>query len=227
MNSTPIPITLTPISVSTERILRVHGYTDVSRVRPRVRRPILQAVTEMTAVGKPLIQPAAYCIRSDITQLIDGRLNLSNGTELVSPAFDRFLIRARGVVLFVLTIGSAIDDKLQTLNAKGDLLHQLFLDTFGWMAVEAITKQMVIQLRAMADNDNLRLSRRMGPGYSYPLSDSRTTHWPLEDQRPLIAAFNGIDLPVQLLDSCAMQPRMSRSGLLGLILREDTRRDGG
>ncbi len=217
MTGDRIPITLAPIDLGADRILRVHGYADVSRIRPRARRPIVQAVTEMTALAKSLIQPAVHSNRFDIAQLDAGQLRLSNGIELASPAFDRFLAHASGVVLFVLTAGPAIDDELQRLNAAGDLLRQLFLDTAGWMIVEAITKQMVIQLRARVTADGLRLSRRMGPGYSYPLGDGGYTTWPLEDQRPLFAAFNDPDLPIQLLDSCAMQPRMSRSGLLGLI----------
>ena len=42
------------------------------------------------------------------------------------------------------------------------------------------------------------------------------SEWPLEEQKSLFALFEGRAISVQLLDSCAMIPKMSRSGLYGV-----------
>ncbi len=56
-------------------------------------------------------------------------------------------------------------------------------------------------------DENLAPTRRLGPGY---------VDWPLEEQAALVALLDGAPLPVRLLDSCAMIPKKSRSGLYGL-----------
>ena len=214
-NPNRLRITFGPIKVGVERMLRMQGYTDLRRVR----RPIWQAANEMASLAVSLAEPAVQCLRIDIRRLCHGRLTLANGTELTSPAFDHFSAKANGVVLFVLTAGWSFDTELERLNDTGELLQQLFLEAAGWLTIEAITKQLVMQLRTAIATDGLRLSRRLGPGYTYPLPDDQQATWPLEDQGPLFAAFAGLELPVQLLDSFAMRPRMSRSGLFGLIPR--------
>jgi len=39
--------------------------------------------------------------------------------------------------------------------------------------------------------------------------------WPLEEQIGLFGLFKNAHLPVTVMASCAMQPKMSRSGLFG------------
>ena len=68
----------------------------------------------------------------------------------------------------------------------------------------------------MVGPEGLRPTQRMGPGYSYKV-DGGLEMWSLEDQRQLFEVFEGVDLPVRLLESCAMLPKMSRSGLYGLV----------
>ena len=59
------------------------------------------------------------------------------------------------------------------------------------------------------------MSIRMGPGYTYRHGDVEVG-WPLEEQKTLFEVFDGIDLPVHVMDSCAMTPKMSRTGIYGL-----------
>ena len=61
----------------------------------------------------------------------------------------------------------------------------------------------------------------MAPGYSYHL-DSGTCEWPLEEQKALFDLFRHATLPVRLLESCAMLPKMSRTGLYALRIADGT-----
>jgi len=58
---------------------------------------------------------------------------------------------------------------------------------------------------------------RMGPGYEYRLRNSdRRVRWELTEQAALFRLFRDAPLPITLMSSCAMQPKMSRSGIYGL-----------
>jgi cobalamin-dependent methionine synthase I len=78
---------------------------------------------------------------------------------------------------------------------------------------------MAAEIGRSLGTDELSLGPRLGPGYSYKRpgsSDGARVMWPLEQQRELFALFAGSALPVELMESAAMRPKMSRSGLIGL-----------
>ena len=67
--------------------------------------------------------------------------------------------------------------------------------------------------------EGLSLGPRLGPGYSYRLEGlpaEKRVEWPLEQQRELISLFGDAKLPIELLESAVMLPKMSRSGLFGI-----------
>ena len=63
---------------------------------------------------------------------------------------------------------------------------------------------------ARARSDGYRLTRRIGPGY---------LDWPLEEQSIVFRALAGGDAlpPVEVLDSGAILPEKTLTGLFGLI----------
>lgn len=61
------------------------------------------------------------------------------------------------------------------------------------------------------------MTLRMAPGYSYAMKDEEErVEWALTDQQALFVALECEDMPIQLLESSAMLPRMSRSGMFGI-----------
>jgi hypothetical protein len=121
------------------------------------------------------------------------------------------------VVVVVITLGKRLDDEVIGCMDGEDFepLEALFLETAGWLGIELTTRAFVTFLGGLAENEGFRVTRRMGPGYSYKV-DGDPVMWSLEDQRQLFEVFDGVQLPVRLLESCAMMPKMSRSGLYGL-----------
>jgi len=200
------------VRVGVDRMLRIQGYTALEKVRPVVRETAER--NAMRAQG--LFDPSVCYRRIPIVSCIDGTLALPGGASLHCGAFTRFLSAAREIAVFVTTAGARIDDELARLHADQKVLDMLFLETAAWLGIEEITKAFVVHLRARAAEDQLRLTRRMGPGYSYK-TDAGNAEWPLEEQVALFSLFGETTLPVHLLESCAMLPKMSRSGLVGLI----------
>jgi hypothetical protein len=199
------------VEIRPQRMLRMMGY--------RERRPASLAVERIAAamaeVAAGAVAPRA-CFRSfPIAACHDDRLVLSTGATFRSPAFGKYLSGCSVAVVFVLTLGGRLDSTERNLAAGGNLLEAVFLETAGWLAVEETTRLFAAHLAAEAGRYGLEPSRRLAPGYSFRL-DGRKVEWRLEDQKALFALFAGEALPVELLDSCAMRPKMSRTGLFGL-----------
>lgn len=204
-----------PAQVSVDRILRIQGYGDPGRVRPAIR----EAAALAARWAHDLCAPEVCYRKVPVVSCRDGVLRLAGDEGDVvfrCEAFPRFLGGCSDAVAFVLTVGPQIDQKVIELTESGEgLLEALLLETAGWLCVEDATRQFRGFLRQEAESRGLRLTPRMGPGYSYKLGSTECM-WNLEEQRSLFALFGAMELPVRLLESCAMLPKISRSGLIGL-----------
>jgi len=200
-----------PPIVRVERILRIQGYSELNRVRPA----ILTAAAEMAELASQLSTPTVAYRRAPIRGTAAGALELEGGFRFHCKAFDRTLRDCTEVVVFVLTVGQRLDARVIELVNAGDLLEALLLETAGWLCIEDATRQFKFRLRDENLARDCRITSRLGPGYSYKVGDE-TCMWSLEEQATLFAAFDGAELPVSLMASCAMQPKMSRSGLFGV-----------
>lgn len=191
------------LTIPVEPLLRMQGYRDLARVRDRVRK----IADEAAAQAERLIMPEAHYRRVRIVECTATSLRLETGTVFHSNGFAKVLGGCSEVVLFLLTLGPRLDDEVAKQSARDDLVAALFLEMAGWLAIERATKQFAGHLWALAGAEGLGLGRRLAPGYA---------DWPLDGQKPLFDMFAGLDVPVQLLESNAMMPKKSRSGLYGL-----------
>ena len=198
-------------AISGDRILRIQGYSDLTRVRPAIR----QAADAMAAVAGPMSEPCVAFRRVRIAANRPETLVLDGGCELHCRIFPRVLSGCTEIVPFALTVGEPLGQRIVELAEAGDLLEAVLLETAGWLCIEDATRQFKIGLREASLRRNRRITSRLGPGYSYQI-DGETCDWPLEEQRALFALLGGGDLPVSLMSSCAMQPKLSRSGMYGI-----------
>jgi hypothetical protein len=200
--------------VRAERILRIQGYKDLGRVRPAITR----AAGDMACAAQKLAAPRVAWCEVSIRSLEAGVLALEGGTTLCCDAFDELLAGCTKVAPFVLSVGSPIGERVIELADRGDLLEAVLLETAGWLAIEDATRQFRSYLREAAHAGGRRITTRLGPGYTYRHGDAEVM-WPLEQQIPLFALFGDAELPVTLHPSCAMNPKLSRSGFHGLAPR--------
>ncbi len=205
-------MTLEGVCIDEASILRIQGYRDLQKIRPAIGRAAAASARETEA----LIRPCVYYRILDVSACEGSTLQLEDGTVFENEAFQRFLIEARHVVAFILTMGHALDQAVVDYISNDQLLNALFLETAGWLGIEATTRALSIHLRSKARERELRLSPRLGPGYSYKL-DGRSVLWPLEQQQPLFKLFAKDRMDVELLESCAMLPKISRSGIYGFL----------
>lgn len=204
-------VSVAAVDIRADRILRIHGYSDLERVRPRIRK----AAELAAAMAMDVACGAAGLRHLAISHLDASDLELSGRWRFHSEAFPRYLAGCESVIAFALTAGAAFDEQITALLRDDKPVEGLFLDSAGWLAVESVTRQFSDGLKRACVTRGLRLTRRMGPGYSYRLGGQMAS-WGLEEQQELFAALGDAPLPVTLLESSAMQPKMSRSGLYGL-----------
>ena len=200
-----------PVDVRPERILRIQGYRDMARVR----RPIRRAADKAAAIAREISEGEVGFRRAGVAACTGSSLELEGGERFECSAFERFLAECESVIVFAMTAGAAIDARIDELMAADDPVVALLLDTAGWLAVESITRQFSDRLKADCEPVGLRLTRRMGPGYTYRLG-RETASWGLEEQEGLFRVLGSDASPVAVLPSGAMLPKMSRSGLYGL-----------
>ena len=162
--------------------------------------------------------PIVYFRRVPVVDCDANGIKLANGLAFENRAFAHYLSGAAEVVVVIITVGKGLDDEVIGCMEEDQFepLEALFLETAGWLGIESATRSFVSHLSELVEPEGLRPTQRMGPGYSYKV-DGGLEMWSLEDQRQLFEVFDGVDLPVRLLESCAMLPKMSRSGLYGLV----------
>ncbi len=195
-----------------DRLLRLHGYRDLAKVRPI----IVATAEDISRRAEILSRPEVHYKRLKIKRCDANGLVLENGSRFDNIAFEKYLDGVVEVVVFTMTLGAALDEESQALMEKYEPLEMLFLETAGWLGIEWTTRQFSEVLHISAKQNALRVSCRMGPGYSYSINGEKV-RWSLEDQKPLFDVFDGDNLPIELLESCAMLPKMSRSGLYGFV----------
>lgn len=194
------------------RILRLQGYRDPARIRPRIKA-IAEQVADRAA---SIIAPTIHYRLVPVLRLDGALLELPGEVRFENQAFARFLAGAEQVAVFVMTMGPALDQEVAAELDRDNLVAGLFLEMAGWLGIEWTTKQLAAHLGAWAREHGLRLTTRMGPGYRYKLHGMEVA-WPLDQQERLFALFDDVPLPVRLLESSVMLPKMSRSGLYGLV----------
>jgi hypothetical protein len=194
------------------KILRIHGYKNMEKIRPAIRK----AADEIAEQAIGVMEPVIHFKRLAVAECSRESLFLENGLTFTNPAFIQYLFEAQEVVTVVITVGKELDDEVDEFMDRFELLEALFMETAGWLGIEWATKKFVEFFNAGTKAEGRRLSKRMGPGYSYKV-DGVEAVWSLEEQRQIFKAFGDVKLPVQLMESCAMLPKMSRSGLYGLV----------
>lgn len=198
-------------TVAYERVLRIQGYADLGRVRPAITAAAKAMARHAEAVSRSEVAyqfQAVHCLSADA-------IALSCGGRLHSEAFATRLVGCTEVVPFVLTCGQPIAQSVIDMADAGDLLEALLLEAAGWLCIEDATRQFKSLLHRVAGQRGCRITSRMGPGYAYRI-DEQQVSWPLEDHPHLFALFGDATLPVELMSSCAMSPKLSRSGLYGV-----------
>jgi hypothetical protein len=191
--------------ISADLVLRLQKYRDPGRVPPAVRR-IIEA---MAAEATRLAALEAVVWRGAVTAVDPlGEVTLDGRHRFHSRTLARLLGRSTEAMVFVMTVGPAIEERAQALLEAKLYVEALLVDTAAWAAIELGKQEL---RRRLLDAERARgrsLTARLGPGHS---------DWAVDEQAALFGVFGGTPLPVTVNESACMLPRKSISGIFGVV----------
>jgi cobalamin-dependent methionine synthase I len=131
--------------------------------------------------------------------LVNGR------TELASPKLARVIAPCDRIVVFVVTLGSGIDELVDDAMRRRPHVG-LMIDTAASIAAEGQADRLTRLLDARLD-PGLGLTLRYSPGYC---------DWPLREQEKLFDLLPERPAGTTLSTDFLMTPRKSVSGVIGI-----------
>jgi cobalamin-dependent methionine synthase I len=116
-------------------------------------------------------------------------------------------------VCFVGTIGTEVENEINSLLGKQKLADAYILDAMASVAVENMIDRFQDLMENRYSAEDRTVTLRFSPGYC---------DWPVTQQKKLFNIFESRQLKVELLDSCLMKPRKSISGVFGITPQKCT-----
>jgi hypothetical protein len=200
------------IELDEQRIYRTLGYSNGHRPKPSLR----SLVDAELAEAHELVHTSCSYQIMDIKRIRRPRVTLVNGTDitLTSEVLSWALYPCEQAVIFVASIGGALEQRVAQLMAEGHSGKAVILDAIGSEATEKTVCYLQAQIREVAKLDDGETTLRYSPGYC---------DWDIDQQRVLFKAMHSIPMQVSLSDECVMTPRKSVSGIIGLGWSEKPR----
>jgi len=196
-------VTADKFDINRRRVLSDIGYGPASE--PSARMASL--VNDYVENAHQFIAPSFSYVVRDVEMVKGDTVLVEGGVIFESGVIARLLEKAVKVAVFVLTIGSYLEDAVAQLARDGLVLQAAVLDAVGSDAVERLADSVESHISEVAHNQGLAISRRFSPGYC---------DWDVSQQQKVFEAMRGDYAGVNLTDGCLMIPRKSISGIIGI-----------
>lgn len=157
-------------------------------------------------VLQELAAPALSYEVKRIELIEDGTVHIEDGIGFRSPILAKVLEHCDKLILFVATIGSALEEEAARLNEDNRLTRAYILDRLGSLAAEQVVNAFHENMKRRYDRKGYGVTLRFSPGYC---------DWPITEQRKLLHLADGERIGVTMKASCLMHPRKSVSGVFG------------
>ncbi|MGD2206870.1 MAG: hypothetical protein PVH17_08835 [Anaerolineae bacterium] len=195
------------ITITAEDVLATRG-------NRQPRPELIHDAEEAIALGQTLWKSAAVYDWFDVRGLSGGQVTLAhpratNGETVlrIGPKAD-LLAPATRVLVSVCTIGPALEQRVQQLQAARDVLKSYLLDSAGVVALGVIGEE----IRCIAE----AAAAELGWGVSPSLSPGSLVGWSLTGQRTLCSLLPLDQIGVRLNAHCVLEPYKSVSAIIGL-----------
>jgi len=190
------------VEIVTEEVLR--GIL-VGRLRDRVG-----GMESLVDKCRSLIEPRAVYAFTRVVSIEGDEVTLESGHTLKSIVLGDVLTRGQEVALYVVTIGSRLEEEASRLGVS-NVFGAFVLEKVGDYALSKAS----VQLRRLVEN-------RLGvPVSGFGPGTGSGRLFGIEQQRVLFSILNPLkNIGVRLTSSCLMVPRKSVSGVFAATLNE-------
>ncbi|AFM01614.1 vitamin B12 dependent methionine synthase [Desulfitobacterium dehalogenans ATCC 51507] len=191
--------------VTIEELFAAQG-ADLSKRSPK---------QEMVDLNRKLLEEAKGFARvriiwQEVKVIGSGKqeLYLEDGLTFKGSLLPKVLGSADGVVLFAMTIGETIDERVKDYTHRGKTLEAFILDAAGSAIMAKAAYHSISEIERLYKEKQLDTTFSLGPGHSY---------WKgLEDVRSIIDYLKGERIGISLTDSNLMLPKKSIAMVMGV-----------
>jgi cobalamin-dependent methionine synthase I len=167
-----------------------------------------EAVTRVVKMIEELAKPAAVYDFVPVREVgedyaivgQDIRLSLGPHADLLAPA--------KQALIFLVTLGPAVEERVEQLLKAGDTLEGYLLDSAAVMALGLAGDNLKRMAEARAAELGWGVGRRLAPG--------SLVGWPLRDQDKLVSLLPIQEIGVHITQSHVLVPHKSATTLIGL-----------
>lgn len=194
------------IKIPREEVLRLLKHkADITVIDKKISELINKLIDE----GKKLADSKAV-FGDYIVKSIENHSVVLEGTgySLLGKSTSHHLYNSKKVTLFVATIGSNLEKKIQEFIKDESMANAAILDAVGSAAVESVVNYINEFTNRRAEETGFKTVQRFSPGYG---------DWDLKEQKGLLQLLNAPQVGVTLTSAHLMQPEKSVSGVIGWV----------
>jgi len=189
--------------IDMQQVLLNIGYG--SDYKPPAR--IDSLVNDYVENAQQLIEPSYSYVIKHVTLVHGTYVIIDNSVVFQSNIIARLLEQCDEVAIFLVTIGSHLEEMVRRLAEDSLMLQASVLDAIGSAAVERVLNFVQDKISEVARAHGLCISRRFSPGHC---------DWEISQQKMLFQAMNSNSADVRLTEGCLMLPQKSISGIIGI-----------
>ncbi|UCD08853.1 MAG: hypothetical protein JSU79_10935 [Dehalococcoidales bacterium] len=191
------------INIDSKKILSQIGYENDYEPSARIK----SLVDEYIENYHNLVESTYSYTFRNIESIEGDRVYLSDSIFLESKVISSLFKRCDKLAVFIMTIGSHLEEMVDYLSENGLVLQATVLDAIGSGAAEQMAGLIEERIQNVAEMRDQVISRRFSPGYC---------DWNVNQQEMIFKILNDDTAGVSLTDESLMIPRKSVSGIIGI-----------
>lgn len=172
-------------------------------------RPSLVKVNQqILEKAATLVHPVAIWQEVAIAGTAGQQLLLKEGPALTSELLTSVAGGAEKLILFGLTIGTALDEHITAALEQGELLEGYTLNAAGAAFMNKAISDLITELKTKYQERGLGMTFTLGPGHAY---------WPgMEDVGKIIRFLGADKIGMTVTESNLMMPQQSIALVMGV-----------
>jgi cobalamin-dependent methionine synthase I len=191
------------INIDNRKILNQIGYEEDYRPSNR----ITSLVDDYIENYHNLVESTySYTFRS-IESVEGDCVTIGDSVVLESKVIANLCKKCDKLAVFILTIGSYLEEMVEYLIENGLVVQGTVLDAIGSSAAEQMAGLIEERIKNVAEMKGQCISRRFSPGYC---------DWDVSQQEMIFKILNDDTAGVMITDEYLMLPRKSVSGIIGI-----------
>ncbi|MFC2017995.1 vitamin B12 dependent-methionine synthase activation domain-containing protein [Chloroflexota bacterium] len=191
------------VRIDKKRVYRRIGYSPGNRVSARISNLIDDYIDNVDHI----IEPAYSYVIRDVEWVQESRVFIDGSITLESKVIAQLLEQCNKVAMFIMTIGSHLEETTRQLADDGLVLQSAILDAVGSNATEKVAGCIQNEIEEIVREQGFSISPRFSPGYC---------DWDIRQQQMIFQVVDGDPLGIHLTETCLMIPRKSISGIIGI-----------